>query len=93
MDLLRQLGYVPEAEAASALGVQVSTLRNWRLKGHGPKFSKPSGETVVYSIDVLRDWIERNTVEPAEALTRMTLADAAPTRGRGPPRKAGSVAA
>ena len=87
MDLLRELGYVLEPDAASALGIEVSTLRNWRLKGHGPKFSKPSGETVVYSIDVLRDWIERNTVDPSEALTRVTLADAAPSRGRGRPRK------
>ena len=88
MDLLRELGYVPESDAAMALGVQVSTLRNWRLNGHGPKFSKPSGETVVYSLDVLRDWIERNTVDPSEALTRITLADAAPSRARGRPRKA-----
>lgn len=88
MELLRELGYVPEADAAMALGVQVSTLRNWRLKGHGPKFSKPSGETVVYSVAILRDWIERNTVDPSEVATQLTLADACPSRGRGRPRKA-----
>jgi hypothetical protein len=92
MNLLREFGYVPEADAAMALGIQVSTLRNWRLKGHGPKFSKPSGETVVYSLSVLRDWIERNTVDPTEALTRLTLADAAPSRGRGRPRKEATAA-
>lgn len=86
--MLRELGYVPETDAAMALGVQVSTLRNWRLKGHGPRFAKPSGETVVYSLKDLRDWIEQNTVDPAEALTRATLADGATSRGRGRPRKA-----
>jgi hypothetical protein len=86
MELLRELGYVSEADAAMALGVQVSTLRNWRLKGHGPKFAKPSGETIVYSIETLRDWIEANTVDPREAFAP-TLADAAPARGRGRPRK------
>lgn len=85
MELLRELGYVPEADAAMALGVQISTLRNWRIKGFGPKFAKPSGETIVYSIEVLREWIERNTVDPAEMA--LTLADAAPSRGRGRPRK------
>lgn len=80
--LLHQLGYVPEHEVAAALGVEITTLRNWRSKGVGPAYSRAGG-SLVYPLESLKAWLADNVVTPAPALT---LADPQPRRP-GRPRK------
>jgi hypothetical protein len=83
--LLHQLGYVPEHEVASALGVEIGTLRNWRSKGHGPAYSRAGG-TLVYPVEALREWLRGNLVTPAPTAT---IADAPRRPGR--PRRSENV--
>lgn len=44
-------------EAASFIGVSVSTLKEWRAEGAGPRF-RPIGARVLYHVDDLRNWAE-----------------------------------
>lgn len=53
---------VREHEAADFLGYSVATLRNWRVRGGGPRFVKISSRSVRYRIADLIDWIEARTV-------------------------------
>ena len=84
-NLLHELGYVAEHDVAAALGVEITTLRNWRSKGMGPPYSR-GGNTLLYPVAGLREWIEQNMVTPAPA---PTLAD--PPRRGGRPRKAATA--
>lgn len=43
-------------------GVSVGTLRNWRAMKIGPSFVK-IGKAVLYPIEELQAWDERNTVQ------------------------------
>lgn len=43
-------------------GVSVGTLRNWRAMKIGPSFVK-IGKAVLYPIEELEAWDERNTVQ------------------------------
>lgn len=43
-------------------GVSVGTLRNWRAMKIGPSFLK-IGKAVLYPIDALEAWDERNRVQ------------------------------
>lgn len=43
-------------------GVSVGTLRNWRAMKIGPSFVK-IGKAVLYPIDALEAWDERNRVQ------------------------------
>lgn len=83
MNILQELGYIAELDAASLLGVEVSTLRNWRSKGHGPAYSRAGGQ-MLYPINGLKDFLDDNVVTPAPA---PTLADPDPQARRpGRPR-------
>jgi Helix-turn-helix domain len=44
--------------AAAYLGFSVPTLEKWRLSGKGPKFRKPGGHAVVYSVCDLEAFAE-----------------------------------
>ena len=46
---------VREDVAAEILGLNVKTLRNWRVVGGGPPFAKLGG-SVRYSPEHVRDW-------------------------------------
>ncbi|MGB3500037.1 MAG: helix-turn-helix domain-containing protein [Mesorhizobium sp.] len=54
-------------------GVSVGTLRNWRAMKIGPSFVK-IGKAVLYPIDELEAWDERNTVScrASRRLTELT---------------------
>lgn len=80
--IIRELGFLPEHDVAALLGVEISTLRNWRSKGQGPAYSRAGGQ-MLYPIDGLRTFLTDNVVTPAPV---PTLADA-PTRRAGRPRK------
>jgi len=51
--------YVREQEAADLLSVAIQTLRNWRHRGEGPKFYKPTPKVVRYRVDDLQKFMEQ----------------------------------
>ncbi len=48
-----------ERETAEILGIEVSTLRRWRLAGRGPAFCK-FGSAVRYEPEIIADYIASN---------------------------------
>jgi predicted DNA-binding transcriptional regulator AlpA len=56
--------YVREKEAATFLGVSVSTLQDWRsrMTGGGPPVTKVGG-MVMYSMKGLEEYMEQRTSE------------------------------
>jgi len=59
-DYLYQL--INEYEAAAYIGHSVRALRNWRVRGGGPRFVKISGRSVRYRRIDLDKWIESRLV-------------------------------
>lgn len=58
-----------EAEAAHYLGFAPNTLRQWRVEGIGPKYSKPAGTAVRYLKESLDAWLAaRQTVTASHHL-------------------------
>lgn len=53
---------IPEKEAADYLGYSVRALQNWRVRGGGPRFVKPSGRSVRYRRRDLNAWAESHLV-------------------------------
>jgi predicted site-specific integrase-resolvase len=53
------LRYLREQEAADFISVSVQTLRNWRHRGEGPKFHKPTPKVVRYRLDELKQFMEQ----------------------------------
>ena len=51
---------VPPAETAVRLGVETSTLANWRWSGSGPRHVKVGGR-VRYRLSDLADWLDAQT--------------------------------
>ena len=52
--------YVTAEEAARLLGLTSKTLANWRSNGDGPRFYRPSPKLVLYAVEDLNAWIERD---------------------------------
>ena len=48
--------YLDREQAARELGVSTVTLDRWRKQGSGPPYAQ-MGRTIVYSRDVLADWL------------------------------------
>ena len=49
-------------EAGKYLGANPRTLANWAAKGHGPRYSKPSGKSCMYRLADLDALLEAHTV-------------------------------
>jgi len=58
-----------EAEAASLLGVEISTLRTNAARRKGPPRIK-AGRMVLYRQAAVLDWLRRNEVDPEAARRR-----------------------
>jgi len=54
------LKFLTEAETADVLQVAVATLRTWRCRGCGPRFSK-IGRLVRYRPEEISRYVDRNT--------------------------------
>ena len=78
---------IRDPEAAKILGLQQSTLPNWRARGRGPKFRKV-GRNVEYTPKFLREYREscERTPEPA-AVRRQRRALAGAVKGGNPTQK------
>lgn len=55
--------HVNTPEAAGELGVETRTLERWRLERRGPPYRK-FGRRVLYELDALHDWAQKQTVQP-----------------------------
>lgn len=53
-------GLINEFQAAEFIGYTVRALRNWRVRGGGPKFVKVSARSVRYRRRELIEWAEGN---------------------------------
>ncbi len=53
-------------EAGEYLGVHPRTLANWAAKGHGPRYSKPSGKSCMYRLADLDAYLEAHMVHTGE---------------------------
>jgi DNA-binding transcriptional MerR regulator len=53
--------YLTTKEAAERLRISAQVLRLWRLRGVGPKFTKPSRSRCLYSEDELSRFLEART--------------------------------
>ena len=53
-------------QVAQLLGVNVTTLRNWRHAGAGPRFVTLSSRTIRYRLADVRAFIDRNTSSDAD---------------------------
>ena len=46
-----------EQAVARLLALSPATLRNWRVKGHGPKFQRLSARAIRYKLGDLETWL------------------------------------
>ncbi len=51
---------IDTAAAAARLGVETTTLQNWRWSGDGPRYVKV-GRLVRYRLSDLADWLDQQT--------------------------------
>jgi hypothetical protein len=58
--------FLTEKELSVYASIPLSTLRNWRFRGEGPPFKKPSSRMVRYSLNEFQEWMEKFTVLPFE---------------------------
>jgi len=54
-----------EFEAAEALNVDVTTLRDWRFRKVGPAYVKYLNKAVRYRVEEISNFLERSTVQTA----------------------------
>jgi transposase-like protein len=54
--------YRPD-ELARMLGVTPNTLREWRKKGHGPKFIRHTSHCVVYLKTTVHQWLRNHEAD------------------------------
>jgi predicted DNA-binding transcriptional regulator AlpA len=50
-------GLLNEKEAAAVLGLEPATLRNWRVKGQGPRYAQLSRRAIRYSRTDIDEWV------------------------------------
>lgn len=60
--------YVDDREAGSILGLSRSYMRQLRVKGGGPKFSKLSAKAIRYRVSDLLSWAEARSVSSTSEL-------------------------
>ncbi|MFE9785209.1 helix-turn-helix transcriptional regulator [Nocardia salmonicida] len=54
--------WLTRKEAADYMGVHPRTLANWAATGHGPRYSKPSGNSCMYRLDDLDAYLQARMV-------------------------------
>jgi len=50
--------YLTEKEVAKFTSISIQTLRNWRHRGQGPKYHKPTPRVVRYRLDDVERFME-----------------------------------
>ena len=59
MKTINDVDYYNTTETAEQLGIQASTLRQWRKKDKGPKFVR-WGRDCLYEAGEIKAWLNRN---------------------------------
>ncbi len=72
MSITNNVISVREKEAARLLGVSYAIIKKWRYQGRGPDYSRLYGRLVLYTLQALKEFVDRNAVtvtppEPPEA--------------------------
>jgi hypothetical protein len=62
--IVQRRRYASDIEIAAIYGVQVRTLRKWRLFGRGPRWYKV-GRSVRYDIDEVEQYVRATASGPA----------------------------
>ncbi|MCL5883515.1 MAG: helix-turn-helix domain-containing protein [Actinobacteria bacterium] len=57
--------YMTEREVSDLTGIALSTLRNWRVLGKGPRYVKPGGTCVRYPLSSLLAFCEGRKIKPS----------------------------
>jgi hypothetical protein len=55
-------GWLTRKEAADYMGIHPRTLANWAAAGRGPRYSKPSGNSCMYRLRDLDDYLQAHMV-------------------------------
>ena len=63
-----QQTYLNREQAAAILHVQPKALANWASQGKGPKFRKPGGKVVLYTLMDLEAWVNGGCIPRWEVL-------------------------
>lgn len=50
--------YLTEKDVAKLCSISIQTLRNWRHRGQGPKYHKPTPRVVRYRLDEVKQFME-----------------------------------
>lgn len=70
--------YLTTAEAAERLRVAPQTMRIWRSRGDGPRFSKPTANRVLYAEEEISRFLQDRTYSStADETTRRASGAAA----------------
>ncbi len=75
--LKQEFGLISEADVCILLGITIGTLRNWRMKGRGPRYVKATTARalVQYRAADVKAYLAANIVDPAKKSCAPTLAD------------------
>ena len=77
---------ITEVEAAAFLGLEVSTLQAWRVRGGGPLFIRPSQRCIRYRRRDLISWqdahLVANTGQVPDSLSKHELEAFVPPRAK-----------
>lgn len=70
--------YLRPSAIAERYGISESALAQWRCRGDGPPFTKPSSTIVLYEVEAFESWLAaRTSSNTAEAARKVANADAA----------------
>ena len=70
--------YLRPSAIAERYGISESALAQWRCRGDGPPFTKPSSTIVLYEVEAFERWLAaRTSSNTAEAARKVANADAA----------------
>lgn len=62
--------YLRPSAIAERYGISESALAQWRCRGEGPPFSKPSSTIVLYEIDAFERWLAARTASSTAEAAR-----------------------
>lgn len=70
--------YLRPSAVAERYGISESALAQWRCRGEGPPFTKPSSTIVLYEVDAIERWLAaRTSSNTAEAARKVADVHAA----------------
>ncbi|MCA3652141.1 MAG: helix-turn-helix domain-containing protein [Methylobacterium sp.] len=62
--------YLRPSAIAERYGISESALAQWRCRGEGPPFSKPSSTIVLYDVEAFERWLAARTASSTTEAAR-----------------------